>query len=109
MKVGGDKRTIKENRVGDKEITSPSRTIKALKGIWGEGGTSVGADKYLRIITGGVFAFDGAAPADAAVGDAIAVSGTAGKLGKAAADSAKAGRYLGKLKDGRVVLQVNPS
>jgi hypothetical protein len=110
MKVGGDKRTIKENRVGDKEVTSPTRTIKALKGLWGQGGTSVAADKYLRIITGGVFAFDGAAPADAAVGDALAVSGTNGKLAKAGADAgAKAGRYLGKLKDGRVVVMVSPS
>ncbi len=110
MKVGGDKRTIKENRVGDKEITSPSRTIKALKGLWGEGGTSVGADKFLRIITGGVYAFQGASPVDAEVGDALAVAGTNGKLSKAAADSSsKAGRYLGKLKDGRVVLMVDPS
>jgi hypothetical protein len=110
IKIGGEKRTIKVNRVGDKEITSPDRTVKAPAPLWQPGGSSVGADKFLRIITSGVYAFDGAAPADAAVGDALAVGATNGKLAKAGADaSAKAGRYLGKLKDGRVVLLVDPS
>jgi hypothetical protein len=110
VKVGGVKREIKVNGVGDKTITSPTSTLKAPQGMWEDGGTSVAAGKYLRIVTGGIFAFDVAAPTGAAVGDALAVSATAGKLGKAAADSsAKAGRYLGKLKDGRVVLMVSPS
>jgi hypothetical protein len=112
IKVGGDKRTIKQNRAGDKEVTSPSRTIEALKGLWGQGGTSVAADKYLRIITGGFFAYDGAAPAGAAVGDLLSVNASTGKLAKAAVDAAvgaKAGRYLGTLKDGRIVVFVDPS
>jgi hypothetical protein len=110
MQIRGEKRTINVNKEGEKEIAAKTRTVKAPKGLWEEGGTSVAADAYLRIITSGVFAFDGAAPADAEVGDALAVGGSNGKLGKAAADSsAKAGRYLGKLKDGRVVLMVSPS
>jgi hypothetical protein len=110
IKIAGEKQTIKVNRQGDKEITSPTRTVKAPATLWQPGGTSVAAGKYLRIITGGVFAFDGAAPADAAVGDAIAVGATTGKLAKAGADSsANAGRYLGKLKDGRVVLMIAPN
>jgi hypothetical protein len=110
MKVGGTKRTIKVDGEGDKTVTSPERSVKAVKGAWEDGGVSVAADKYLRIITGGVFAFEGAAPTDASAGDALAVAGSTGKLGKVAADSgAKAGRYLGKLKDGRVVLMVDPS
>jgi hypothetical protein len=108
--IGGEKRTVKVNGGRDKEITTPTRTLKAPATLWQPGGTSVGADQFLRIITSGVYAFDGAAPADAEVGDALAVGGSNGKLGKAAADSsAKAGRYLGKLKDGRVVLMVSPS
>jgi len=108
--VGGEKRTIKVNGGPDKEITTPSRTIKAPAPLWQPGGTSVGADKFLRIITGGIYAFDGAAPADAEVGDALAVGATNGKLAKAGSDAgAKAGRYMGKLKDGRVVLMVSPS
>lgn len=107
---GGEKRTIKVNGVGEKQITSPTRTLKAPAVLWQPGSTTVGAGKYLRIITGGVYAFDGAAPAGAAVGDALAVGATTGKLGKAAADSnAKAGRYLGSLKDGRIVLLIDPS
>ena len=40
----------------------------------------------------------------------MAVGATNGKLAKADANaSAKAGRYMGKLKDGRVVLMVSPS
>ena len=110
IKIDGEKRTIKVNGQGDKEITSPTRTVKAPALLWQPGGTSVGADEFLRIITSGVYAFEGAAPADAAVGDALAVGATSGKLGKASADSsAKAGRYLGKLKDGRVVLMVAPN
>jgi hypothetical protein len=110
IKIGGEKRTVKVNRVGDKEITSPTRTVKAPAPLWQPGGTSVGADKFLRIITSGMYAFAGSAPTAAAVGDALAVGATTGKLGKAGADaSAKAGRYLGKLKDGRVVLMVDPS
>src|SRR4029450_1287807 len=94
----------------DKELTSPTRTVKAPAPMWQPGGTSVGADGYLRVITSGVYAFEGAAPADAQVGDALAVGGSTGKLGQAgAAAGAKAGRYLGKLKDGRVVLMVDPS
>jgi hypothetical protein len=110
IKVGGEKRTVKVNGAADKKVTTPNRTVKAPAPLWQPGGTSVGADKFLRIITGGVYAFEGAAPADAAVGDALAVGATNGKLGKANADSsAKAGRYLGKLKDGRVVLMVSPN
>ena len=110
VKVGGEKRTIKVNGEADKEITSPTRSVKAPAPLWQPGGTSVAAGKFLRIITSGVYAFEGAAPADADVGDALAVGGSTGKLGKATADStAKAGRYLGKLKDGRVVLMVSPS
>ena len=57
-----------------------------------------------------MYAFEGAAPADAEVGDALAVGATNGKLAKAGAESgAKAGRYMGKLKDGRVVLMVAPN
>jgi hypothetical protein len=109
MKVGGGKRTIKVNQVGDTEITSPTRTLPALRGLWGDGATSVGAGKYLRIIIGGVYVFGGAAPAGAAVGDVLAVGDTAGKLGKAGtADTKIAGQFLGTLKDGRVVLLVQP-
>jgi hypothetical protein len=110
VKVGGEQRTIKVNGGRDKEITAPTRTIKAPAPLWQPGGTSVGADKFLRIITSGVYAFEGSAPADAAVGDALAVGATNGKLAKAGNDAgAKAGRYLGKLKDGRVVLMVSPN
>jgi hypothetical protein len=110
IKVGGEKRTIKVNGGPDKEITTPTQTVKAPAPLWAEGGTSVAADKFLRIITSGVYAFEGAAPADAKVGDALAVGATNGKLAKAGSDAgAKAGRYMGKLKDGRVVLMVSPS
>ena len=110
LKVTGGKRSIKVNGEGDQDVAAASGTAKALAGVWEEGGASVPADSYLRVITGGVFAFDGAAPADAEVGDAVAVGEKAGKLGKAGADaSAKAGRFLGTLKDGSVVLMVDPS
>ena len=110
IKIGGQKRSINVNRVGEKEVTSPARTLKAPAPLWADGGTTVAADKFLRVITSGVYAFDGAAPADAEVGDALAVGATNGKLAKAGADAgAKAGRYMGKLKDGRVVLMVSPS
>lgn len=112
MTVGGEKRTIKVNRAGDKQVTVPTRTIKALKGLWADGDTSVAADKYLRIILGGVFAYAGAAPTGATVGDLLAVGATNGKLAKAAADAGagvKAGKYLGTLKDGRIVVFVDPN
>jgi hypothetical protein len=103
-------REFNVNLVGEKSITSPARTLPRLDGTWGEGGTSVAGGKYLRIITGGIVVVDGAAPAGAAVGDALAVGASDGKLGKAAADaSTRAGQYLGTLADGRVVLWVDPS
>jgi hypothetical protein len=108
--IGGNERTINVNRGGEKQVTSPTRTLKAPAPLWQDGGTSVGANSFLRIITGGIYAYAGAAPADAAVGDALAVGATNGKLSKAAADStAKAGKFLGTLKDGRIVVMVSPS
>ncbi len=108
--VGGEKRTIKVNRAADLEITTPTGTLTAPKGLWEEGAMAVGADAFLRVITSGVFAFDAAAPPGAAVGDSLAVGGSTGQLGKAAANSTvTAGRYLGRLDDGRVVLLVSPS
>ena len=60
IKIDGvKKRTIKVNGQGDKEITSPTRTVKAPALLWQPGGTSVGADEFLRIITSGVYAFEG--------------------------------------------------
>ncbi len=110
MQVGGTKTTIKVNGVGDKQITSPTSTLNALPGLWEDGGTSVAAGNNLRIITGGIFAFAGAAPSNAAIGDTLAVGASNGKLAKAGADtSSSAGRYLGKLADGRIVLWIAPS
>ncbi len=110
IQVGGSERTIKVNAVGDRQITSPTSTLDPLPGLWEDGGTAVAAGKNLRIITGGIFAFAGTAPADAAIGDMLAVGASSGKLAKAGADmSSSAGRYLGKLADGRVVLWIAPS
>ncbi len=107
-KVGGTRQAVKVNRGADREVATSSRSVSAPKGLWGEGGTSVAADSYLRIITGGLYAFAGTAPAGAVAGDALAVDTSGGKLAKESAGGAHAGRYLGKLKDGRIVLMVDP-
>lgn len=106
--VDASTRTIK-TKYGEKTVTTPARTIpNQTAGGLMPGGTSAAAGAYLRVVTGGVFAFEAAAP-DAAAGDVLAVGSTPGKLGKAPADVAKgvaAGKYLGSTKDGRVVLLV---
>jgi hypothetical protein len=92
--------------------TSKSATVTAKDRKWTTGKTSSADGSFLRVITSGMFAYDGATPASAAAGDLVAVGDSTGKVAKASGDVAKGasvGKYLGKLKDGRVVLQVNPS
>ena len=105
------KRTVQVNGGGERQTAGQAATAKPLDGLWEDGGTNAAAGSYVRIITSGVYAFASAGPAGAAVGDALAVSAKAGKLTKASADVAKgasAGKFLGTLKDGRIVLYVNP-
>ena len=109
-KGGGKDRTVQVNSKGEETVDTRTTTIKAPKVMWEDGATSVPGGSNLRVILSGIFAYEGAAPADAAVGESVAVTDKAGKLAKAGADAtAKAGKYLGKLKDGRVVLMVSPS
>jgi len=93
-------------------VTSKAMTVNAKDRKWMSGDASSADGSFLRVITAGMFAYAGAAPDSAAAGDLIAVGDSAGKVGKASADTAKgasAGKYLGKLKDGRVVLMVAPN
>jgi hypothetical protein len=111
VSVAASSKTIKTN-FGDVTRKSASRTLKAQgAGKLMVKGTSAAAGGYLRVVTGGILAYKAAAP-DAAVGDSLAVGTTAGKLHKADANVAKgatAGKFLGSLKDGRIVLLVAPS
>lgn len=106
--------THKEYRIDKTQGTATSKetTVTAKDRKWLAGDTSSADGSFLRVITSGMFAFDGAAPSSAAAGDVVAVGDSAGKIGKAGDDVAKgatAGKFLGKLKDGRVVLMVDPS
>jgi hypothetical protein len=92
--------------------TTKAIEVTAKERKWLSGDASSADGKFLRVITGGLFAYAGATPTSAAAGDIVAVGDSAGKVAKASADVAKgasAGKYLGKLKDGRVVLMVDPS
>jgi hypothetical protein len=103
--------SVHKTKYGDVKSTSAARPFKdQLGNRLVAGGTSAKAGGYLRVVTSGVFAFKAAAPS-AAVGDTLAVGATAGKLSTAGATVAKgatAGKYLGTLKDGRIVLLVSP-
>jgi hypothetical protein len=105
-------RTVKvkgaDGRLVDRKVTSTSEKAKNQAPKWADAGARTAPDGYLRVVTGGVFAFDGAVSAE--VGDTLAVGEKAGALGKAGAEaSASAGKFLGKLKDGRSVVLVDPS
>lgn len=111
--VSAGKSTVThKTKFGDVTRTSQARTLKSqAAGKLIAAGTTAKAGSFLRVITGGVYAFKVAAPG-AAAGDLLAVGTTAGKLSKAGANVAKgatAGKYLGSLKDGRVVLLIAPS
>jgi hypothetical protein len=103
---------VHKTKYGDVTSTSAARTVKnQLGNRLVVGGTSIKAGGYLRVVTSGVYAYKAAAPT-AAVGDKLAVGATAGKLSKAGssvATGATAGTYLGKLKDGRIVLLIAPN
>jgi hypothetical protein len=98
-----------ETKYGTRTTKVPARTEQnQAAGRLVLGGTSAAKGSYLRVITAGVYAYKAAA-IDASVGAALAVGDTRGKLAKAGAETAKgavAGRYLGTLKDGRIVLLV---
>jgi hypothetical protein len=111
--VSAGKSTVThKTKFGDVTRTSQARTLKnQAAGKLIAAGTSAKTGAFLRVITGGVYAFKAAAPS-AAAGDSLAVGTTAGKLDKASANVAKgatAGKFLGSLKDGRIVLLVAPS
>jgi hypothetical protein len=96
---------------GEHTITTSARDLRAQSQKWLTGATSVAADGYLRVVISGVFTMESTV-AGAAAGDSLAVGDTSGRLGKAGANAERgtlAGKYLGKLEDGRTVLLVDPS
>ncbi len=101
-----------KTKYGDVTHTSEARTVKNQAGkTLVAGGTTAKIGGFLRVVTSGVFAYKASAPS-AAVGDALAVGSTAGKLSKAGSTVAKgatAGTFLGTLKDGRTVLLIAPN
>jgi len=119
MRLSGDKVTTKpishkEYRIAENQGTESSKaaTVTAKDRKWMAGKASSADGSFLRVITSGMFAYDGATPSSADAGDLLAVGDSTGKVGKASGDVAKGasvGKYLGKLKDGRVVLLVSPS
>jgi hypothetical protein len=113
-KVAVDSISNREYRIAKVQgtTTSEAMTVTAKKRKWLAGTASSADGSFLRVITSGIFAYPGATPASAAVGDLVAVGDTTGKIGKAAGDvanGANVGKYLGTLNDGRVVLMVDPS
>jgi hypothetical protein len=107
-------RTVKargaDGKLVDPKVAASSETAKAQSRKWLAAGARTAPDGYLRVITGGVFAVDAGVSAE--VGDTLAVGDKAGALGKAGAETEKgaaAGKFLGKLKDGRSVILVDPS
>lgn len=108
VKAPASERTVKVPGKGEVTVNTPARTLKGQGSKWVDGGTSAPAGGSLRLIISGVFTMD-AAISGVSAGDNLAVGDKAGKLGKAAADAKGiAGKYLGKLKDGRIVLMVSP-
>jgi hypothetical protein len=111
VSVKAAERTLKTPH-GDKTTKTPARTLASQgAGQLVEGGSSAGSKGYLRVVTAGVYAYKGAA-LNASVGESLTVGETRGKLAKAGSDAAKgavAGRYLGTLKDGRLVVLVDNS
>jgi hypothetical protein len=91
------------------DVETTPKTVKVREKGFREGGTSIAAGGYLRVITSGIYTYKPSATPSLSVGDALAVDATAGKLTKAGADVAKgatAGKYLGALKDGRIAILV---
>jgi hypothetical protein len=110
VSLAATKQEIK-TKFGSKTVSVAARKLEAqLPSKFVPGGTTAAAGAYLRVITSGVFAYE--ATSSLAAGDKLAVGANAGKLDKAAADATAgsiAGKFLGKLKDGRVVVLVSPS
>lgn len=112
-KVTTKETSIRVQGIKTKTITvkSPSFTVTAKDRKWVAKGTSAKANAYLRVITSGMLAYQ-ATGAGLTAGDALAVGATTGKLtkaDKAAARGTVAGKFGGKLSDGRVVIFVFPN
>jgi hypothetical protein len=104
-------RKVWDSKKGEHTIKTPARELKAQSQKWLTGGTKVSADAYLQVVTSGMLTME-AGVAGAVAGDSLAVADATGKLSKAGGNAERgtvAGKFLGKLKDGRTVLLVDPS
>jgi len=111
VQIGGTTRKIATHNRGNVSVVSAEKTVPVQARKWMARGRTVAADAYLRVITSGVFTYEPASDPGLAAGDSLAVDAAAGKLGRAPAESGEgtiAGIALGKLKDGRIAILVQP-